>query len=321
MRALCSQILDELQAKYGRVDELDEEQRNRIIKDERYFAFDINSLCRRIGLTPSQPNKDTVRKMIARLRDTAFLIDASNSELFRLKYNLNAEVANYRIITEFKAKLETEHSVETGRNVRRERFYLIKFDETIMRNLVSKGRSFISHEQLISDKSGLAHRINDWCKAVIGVRPRLGNPEHKYTLEQFHERVLPSAIITNFRRDLIALLQRQCERHYDRETGLIDRIEATDWYGEAQPSTAWLYGYYITIEWNPKEYERLSRLRGNRLNAHKPPIVITVKRDVEDELVGNNSLHNQAVRRQIALLHQQGLIDSYYGYDEGADEE
>lgn len=69
MRALNGILLDELENKFGTLDNLN--INNLGIKDE-YFFFDIYDLCRRMGLRPNDQNRKIARGMLERLRDTDF---------------------------------------------------------------------------------------------------------------------------------------------------------------------------------------------------------------------------------------------------------
>ncbi len=299
MRALNGILLDELESKFGSLDNLNIDKL--AIKDE-YFFFDIYDLCRRMGLRPNDQNRKIARSMLERLRDTDFLIDASNSPYFRENYSLGAETAQYRYITEFFAKKEYVTDSNGKQLVSSDRYYLVKFHTAILTNLISVGRSFISHDGLASERSGLAHRLNNWAKAVIGVRRKqIGRP-FQYTLDEFRERVMPSARMDNFERDFLNLMQRLCDELVDPDEGAL-HIEATvGWRENNELNTAWLYGYYYKIEWDEAKAKELNRIRRRRYRATKQYPVLTIWRDVEDFYVGDNSDHNKALRRQAATL-------------------
>ncbi|MGI9284539.1 MAG: hypothetical protein ACR2P1_04070 [Pseudomonadales bacterium] len=299
MRALNGILLDELENKFGSLDDLNIDKL--AIKDE-YFFFDIYDLCRRMGLRPNDQNRKIARGMLERLRDTDFLIDASNSPYFRENYSLGAETAQYRYITEFFAKKEYVADGNGKQLVSSDRYYLVKFHTAILTNLISVGRSFISHDGLASERSGLAHRLNNWAKAVIGVRRKHVGRPFQYPLDEFRERVMPSARMDNFERDLLNLMRRLCEELVDAEEGALP-VEATvGWRENNHSNIAWLYGYYYKIEWDEAKEKELNRIRRRRYRTTKQYPVITIWRDVEDVYVGDNSDHNKALRRQAAAL-------------------
>jgi hypothetical protein len=301
MRALNGILLDQLEDKYGSLDGLNIEQIG--IKDE-YFFFDIYELCWRMGLRPNDQNRKIARGMLARLRDTDFLIDATNSPYFMENYSLGAETAQYRYITEFYAKKEYAFDDAGKRQVSSDRFYLVKFHTAILTNLITVGRSFISHDALASERSGLAHRLNNWAKAVIGVRPKNTVRPFRYTLDEFRERVMPSSRIDNFERDFLNLMKRQCTELV--EEGRAVHHEATVGWLEEGDNIAWLYGYYYQIEWDEAKIIEHRRIRRRRPRTVKVYPLITIWRDVEDVFVGDNSDHNKALRRQSTAMLGEG---------------
>jgi hypothetical protein len=69
-----------------------------------YCFFDIYHLTREIGLKANKSeNRENVRRMIERLRDTKFSVDATHSEFWRTRYmpNQNLTKGEYSYITEF----------------------------------------------------------------------------------------------------------------------------------------------------------------------------------------------------------------------------
>jgi len=297
MRALNGILLDQLEDKFGSLESLDIEKLG--IKDE-YFFFDIYELCWRMGLRPNDQNRKIARKMLARLRDTDFLIDATNSQYFMDNYSMGAETAQYRYITEFFAKKEYAYDESGKKQVSSDRYYLVKFHTAILTNLITVGRSFISHEGLASERSGLAHRLNNWAKAVVGVRPKKVTRPFQYSLDEFRERVMPSSRIDNFERDFLSLMKRQCTEPV--EEGSAVHQEATTGWAEEGDNIAWLYGYYYKIEWDEEKIANHRRMRRRRQKTSKVYPLITIWRDSEDIFVGDNSDHNKALRRQSAAM-------------------
>lgn len=302
MRALNGILLDQLEDKYGSLKGLDIHQLG--IKDE-YFFFDIYELCWRMGLRPNDQNRKIARGMMSRLRDTDFLIDASNSPYFMENYSMGAETAQYRYITEFFAKKEYAHDTGGKRHVSSDRFYLVKFHTAILTNLITVGRSFISHDGLASERSGLAHRLNNWAKAVVGVRPKSIARPFRYTLDEFRERVIPSSRIDNFERDFLNLMKRQCTEPAGDES--VSHVEASNEWEDGGDNIAWLYGYYYQIEWDEEKITEHRRIRRRRARTAKLYPLITIWRDVEDVFVGDNSDHNKALRRQSAAMITEGV--------------
>ena len=297
MRALNGILLDQLESRFGSLDQFSVTDLG--IKDE-YFFFDLYELCRRMGLRPNDQNRRIVRDMLARLRDTEFKVDASQSAYFRENFTFGAETAHYRYITEFYAKKDYEHDDKGNRVVTSDRFYMVKFHTAILANLVSGGRSFISHDGLMSERSGLAHRLNNWAKAVVGVRPKPASRPFTYTLDEFGERVIPSARMDNFERDFLSLIRRQCNEVDDQ--GCPMHEEATTGWREEGANVGWLYGYYYKIEWDEGKIQEHRRMRRRRNRTSKLYPLITIWRDTSDFYVGDDSDHNKALRRQAAAL-------------------
>lgn len=297
MRALNGILLDQLESRFGSLDQLSVTDLG--IKDE-YFFFDIYELCRRMGLRPNDQNRRIVRDMLARLRDTEFKVDASQSAYFREAFTFGAETAHYRYITEFYAKKDYQHDEQGRRRVKSDRYYMVKFHTAILANLVSGGRSFISHDGLMAERSGLAHRLNNWAKAVIGVRPKPTHRPFTYTLDEFGERVIPSARLDNFERDFLNLIRRQCNDLDAQGQSLHE--EATPGWQEEGTNVGWLYGYYYKVEWDEAKIQEHRRMRRRRPRTTKLYPLITIWRDTRDHFVGDNSDHNKALRRQAAAL-------------------
>ena len=297
MRALNGILLDELETRFGSLDQLSATDLG--IQDE-YFFFDLYELCRRMGLRPNDQNRRIVREMLARLRDTEFRVDASHSPYFMENFTFGAETAHYRYITEFYAKKDYEHDEQGRRVVTSDRFYLVKFHTAILANLISGGRSFISHDGLMSERSGLAHRLNNWAKAVVGVRPKPNGRPFTYTLDEFGERVIPSARLDNFERAFLSLIRRQC-KDVD-EYGRPVHDEATPGWQEEGTNIGWLYGYYYKVEWDEEKVQEHRRMRRRRPRTTKLYPLITIWRDTKDQYVGDDSDHNKALRRQAAAL-------------------
>ncbi|MBX2807158.1 MAG: hypothetical protein KTR20_00870 [Cellvibrionaceae bacterium] len=252
------------------------------------FVFDIVDLCKQIGLKPSGANLDSTRKMLARLKDTVFSIDAHNSPWFQKKYGLGADKMEYRYIVQWYAKTENEELFIDGTGsivTRAERYYVIKFHDLVFNNLLSMAHVFISHPELRSEKSGIAHRFNNWCKAFIGVRPRSTKYQFEYQLDELKEKVMDSSRLDNFCRDFVSLLSRECVSGVWNQSG---------------ENTSLIYGYYVYYKGTEeaiKEYMQRKK-RGRKQGGKLYPIIV-IERDTQDPIVGNDSRHNKALRQEI----------------------
>jgi len=283
IRALNTMFIEHIRKNYNLNDENFDSS---TIPNE--FVFDIVDLCKQIGLGASGANYDITRKMLARLKDTVFNIDAQNSPWFQTKYGLGADKMEYRYIVQWYAKTENEELfLDAGGSIitRAERYYVIKFHDLVFKNLLSMAHVFISHPELRSEKSGIAHRFNNWCKAFIGVRPRKGKNQFEYQLDELKEKVMASSRLDNFCRDFVNLLSRECV--------------SLEWKDDGR-NISLIYGYYVHYsadENDVKEY--MSRKKRSRRQGGKLYPLIKIERDINDPIVGNNSKHNKALRNEM----------------------
>jgi len=269
--------------------------------DDGYIVFDIYHLCRKMGLRPNDENLKIARNMIHRLTTTEFRIDATNSWYYRNTYG--HDKASFRYLVEYEAYSEMEHVEGTNIYELNERAYKVRIHGDIVRNLMQKGRSFISHPELAREKSGIAHRINNWTKAKVGVTAGL-DKQLTYTIEEMHALLLPSATEANFRRDFLKIMRRECVGEWD------------EGYREGEPlvtTKSLLYGFYFTLEWSPEKHKKYSRLEKRKIIDRKHPIVVSIERDASDEYVGDNSDHNQARRREHGEVIESPINDELIG--------
>lgn len=259
------------------------------------FGFDLHDLMKQMAMPNIGNNKNLVRKMIRRLKSTVFKIDATNSKHF---FNVfGVDVMELRYFTEFSALTESEITntddkkdsncsiLLNGDSKLSERFYKVRLHSKIVEAMSREGGAFISHPALARERNGLAHRTNNWCKAVVGVRP--SQDKHLiYTIDQLHEKVHPASTRQNFARDFYNLLNRQtnCVLETDNDTLKL---------------TATLYGYIFELNDSEEEFKILTRKAGRRMPNRKRDFwVISIRRDPHDEFVGDNSSHNLALRSE-----------------------
>lgn len=279
-----------------------------ILQNVRYHhvRFDMYELLEQMKLTRMRRNSQIVSQTIRRLVDTSYRVDASESPYFRKRYlgDSDIDVAEYRYITEFYAQ-NTRHLVD-GLGAPYEfsdRIYVVKFHTALVANMLELSNYFTTiHPERLYERSGLAHRINNWARAVVGVRPRaVSRDHHSYPLDEFKERVLPSARLDNFTRDFFRLVERSSNNEDSDE-----HLEMTGpWLDRADDVVVWQYGYYIRVSWDDMAVARLNRLHQRRpANRNRMP-VITVWRDAADEYIGDNSVHMQKLRAEQQQLDQQ----------------
>lgn len=279
-----------------------------------YCFFDLTRLTAEIGLAPNvKENRENVARMIERLKDTTYDVDATHSEYWRQKYmpNEGFSRADYRYITEFyQAEAYFERHGDNGlppdfdKERFKERFYVVKFHSLIYKAMTTPKLAFISHDSLKSERLDMVHRLNNWVKPVVGVRQRsVPQDHHQYTLDIFHQRVRPASRLDNFERQFLNMARRQNKKEirslYEETREITFGLK-----GElVEGGIFWLNGYYFKIEINAelaKEIYRKTRTIKKRRKKIYP--VITIWRDVKDKIVGDDSDHNRALKRQVNEL-------------------
>ncbi|WP_339673898.1 hypothetical protein [Dasania marina] len=287
---------------------------------DEYCFFDIYALTNEIGLKSNKiENRNNVRKMLARLKDTKFEVDASNSEIWRSNYMPanGLTKGEYRYITEFYSA--SDWYTQTGRNgeefeLSEDRYFVVKFHDFVFKSMIGERVAFINHESLKAERYDLPHRLNNWVKGVVGVRDKgRGNNHHQYTLDILQQRVRPAAAMQHFETQFYKLLERQDAREDESPHAESVRFEYTE--GEVPEGTFWLNGYYFKVEMNEELSQEIYRKKRKlKRKARKLYPVVTIWRDRLDPIVGDESDHNKALARQFKRLVQQdeaaGVIEN-----------
>lgn len=260
-----------------------------ISKIRNEFKFDIKDLCEEMGLHASNANKKVVRKMLLRVKDTSFEIDAEQSQWFQEKYAGGCDRMEYRYITEWYARTENEIDIVDDVELveRSERFYVIKFHESVFNALTKRTTVFVSHLELAREKLGLAHRFNSYGRIRIGVTAR-PIAKCEYFLDDLHDQVMKSARKDNFCRDFIAMVIKFSEHPVqDDEVSIRARI----------------YGYIVTCTRDKLSILREMKARNKRRRpGGKIYPLISIERDPNDIIVGNESTHNRLLRKEFSDL-------------------
>ncbi len=281
-----------------------------------YCFYDLYALTKEMGLQENvKSNRDRVLVMMNRLKDTVFSVDAKNSKFWRERY-LPAGMTHgeYRYITEFYSSEEFHdaHPNKDGayeRAGQTKRFFVVKFHPLIMAAMFdpTNGDSFIVHEALKAERMDIPHQLNNFVKAVVGVRD-MGRPidHHQYPLDILHQRVAPGTRLDLFTRDFFNLARRQTLRAREAPQPHCVPFKLTadeKSVAEGEGGIFLLNGYYYKVEYNKALADELYRKK--RYSPADRRIlypVVTIWRDREDYLVGDNSDHNQALRRQMNEL-------------------
>lgn len=274
-----------------------------------YCFFDIYALTREIGLASNiAENRQNVRRMIERLKDTTYSVDATHSQFWRERYMPSSSFtkADYRYITEFYTGEDwvREMGKESELPIVEDRFFVVRFHPLILNAMTTPKMSFVAHDSLKRERLDIVHRLNNWAKPVIGVRPKpVGQDHHQYTLDIFHQRVKPASRLDNFERQFYNMAKRQDIREKDEPHEESVRFSYDADGNIASDGVFWLNGYYYRIENNDDLAQEIYRkTRTVRKRRKKSYPVITVWRDRKDEIVGDNSDHNLALRRQAKTL-------------------
>ncbi len=280
-----------------------------------YCFFDIYALTKEIGLQPNKSdNRARVQKMVERLEATTFKVDASFSPHWRKHYMPNTAFseAKYRYITEFYSAFDwndKQHEKQELNDIildeDEKRFFVVKFHPLISSSMETGEQAFITHPSLKTEKYDLPHLINNWVKGVVGVSKFKEHPKghHQYTIDIFGERCAPTIRVDNFERALYSLAKRQDSKESTEPH--TESVRFTfDENGKIIPNgTFWLNGYYFRIqvdeELSKTIYRKARTMRRHRIKVYP---VLTIWRDKEDPLVGDNSDHNLALTRQFAEL-------------------
>jgi hypothetical protein len=274
----------------------------KIIDD--YCFFDIYALTNEIGLKSNKSeNRNNVRKMLHRLKDTKFEVDATNSEIWRNNYmpSNGLSKGEYRYITEFYSARDwfTQTGIDgESFEIAEDRYFVVKFHEFVFRSMTGERMAFINHEALKTERYDLAHRLNNWVKPTIGVRSRgYGIDHHQYTLDILQQRVRPAAAMQHFETQFYKLLERQDAREDEESHREAVRFNLEE--GQDREGTFWLNGYYYKVELNEELAQTIYRKKRKlKKKPRKLYPVVTIWRDRLDPIVGDESDHNKALARQ-----------------------
>jgi len=282
-----------------------------------YCFFDIYALTREIGLKANKiENRNNVRKMIDRLKDTNFEVDAANSKFWRDRYMPDSDFTKgeYRYITEFYSAEDWYSSVGEDKNsieLAEDRYFVVKFHPLIFKAMTTAQMAFINHEALKSERYDLVHRLNNWVKPTIGVRDKgRGDSHHKYPLDIFQQRVRPASAMQHFETQFYNLLKRQDAREDEIPHSQSVRFVYDECEKPIPEGVFWLNGYYFKVEINKELADELYRKARSKRKRRKEYPVLTIWRDKDDVIVGDNSDHNQALRRQMKNLNAPVFSES-----------
>lgn len=293
----------------------------------RHFVFDIFDLCDALGVTRN--NRHTVARRLQRVRDTMFTIHMKDAPEFRRTFAFGGQdVVEFQYLTEFgyatEELLESKSPIDSSmfseaitdqddlfgdilydqdkglliRNV--PRFYFVSFSVYHFYYLMQNPQEhrFAYPTELMKTRNpallGLAY---SWARGFVGSRqdPAFGGSV-TMTFDEYWRHVAPVSSRDTFYKLFRAMM----------EQFLVDRAESYDPEGV---NLANLMGYFMESDHRPERldtyYKRYPSKRPRRRGpASKKDALITIYRDKDDPLVGDNSVHNQ-------LIRQQSLVKEY----------
>lgn len=286
------------------------------------FVFDIFDLCELLGL--SRGNRKHVVARLQRVRDTLFTLDMTNAPEFRKLFKFgNQDIVEYQFITEFGYATEEiikeedpinfgeyEENREHARNdlfssvtydnekgvlvERVPRFYFIKFNSYHFKFLIENPQEhrFVYPLELFNTKTpALLSQAYSWARGFIGGRTEGQKPQKKVmTIEEYRNHIAPVTSREVFFKLFVRMI----------ESFLVDRNLSYDKQGL---NIANLLGYFIEVDHRKPVlaayYKRYPAKRPRtRGPGSKMDAIVTIWRDTEDELVGDNSVHNQLLRQE-----------------------
>lgn len=282
VRAIDEMYVNYVEENHGPLKKLSTEQKSRIPVD---LVFDIYDLCEKLGWERGKNTADQARKILDRLASTEFHINASEAPKFREKFTAGATSQRVRYLSEFRTYDEWEENEDTNIVDLAPRLYLVRLHSSIASNIVNNELRHIAHPGLIQDNSGIAHRFNNWCKVIIGVTAGKNDKVKEFLLDELWEQVMPSSRLSNFSESFKSLLRREA-------------LDGPESWRPGENCISLIYGYYVEIIHDEHEVKEVMRVkeRSTRSGGKMYPL-LRIWRDKADEYVGDNSDHNQALRR------------------------
>lgn len=303
MRSLEEMFCSAIEDEYGPIKHLDEDVKKQISGD---VILDIYKLCREMGLDQGTQSAESVRKILARLVDTKYEINAEGAEDFKRKFLGGADSASIRFLTECYTWKGPEAVNGTSIVDFKSRVYKVRLHSSVVAALLNDQR-FSAHPGLRSEKVPIAHRLNSSCRIVVGVRKNPKREVVEFLLDEFWERVMPSSLLKNFKSSV----ENYLEKTRIDEQGEIRLNDNTISTGPISKA----YGYYFQLDYDEARIRELMRIR--KRASRKPGVfhpILRIWRDSEDPYVGDNSDHNMALRRQFNAVARTGVgteLDEY----------
>lgn len=274
------------------------------------FTIDINDLCFLMGMTSGSNNLDIIVGMMQRLADTGFKVDATENPWFRDNFSIYpdgtvmppSDTFDFRFLTNFSIAHENKVVGDLfGKEELTELrpiFYTFSLEYRLFTSLLHGASNlFLSHDKLSSERSGIIQRFYNWARAFISGREKKGAEEKWYSMVEMHEYLTPAARYDNFRTYFLRALKKfdvENDLSGSEDDSLVD--ETSDSSDDSSPKKqrnqippfkALVYGYYVS-------YDRIDGKESFRF-----------ERDRGDPIVGDQSRHNQMLRKDYALSQNE----------------
>jgi hypothetical protein len=256
-----------------------------------FFVLDVHDLAGLMGMKISEPNIDAIVAMMRRLADTTFRVNASANPWFRQNFSLfnihqtQADTYEFRFLHNMDIahdKTNTPDMFDSPHYSGKPRFYSFSLDmRTFLQLLGNRSTIFLSHPELVKQRSGIIHRFSNWARAFVGSRDKPGVSAKWYTLRDLHTKLTPAARFDNFKTYFLRALEQFCLEEYQ----------------PGKPAKYLVYGYYVYRDVKNGEHE------------------FRFARDPEDPYVGDNSRHNVLVRQN--YLDDLQLLEQHLPLFEG----
>ncbi|MAZ86059.1 MAG: hypothetical protein CL693_00225 [Cellvibrionaceae bacterium] len=259
------------------------------------FTVDIHDLCNMMKISVKGEGPNTAASMLKRLNDTKFEVDTKDNAKFREMFSMTGkgDLLEFRFMSSLEITRENE-DIKDLFGVRGElvpRFYSFQLDPRIFKSLVLNAMGllstmFISHKELAAERSGMAQRFSNWSRSFIGGREKGNLKDQEYDLYDMQERLSPGTRMDNFKKYFLDMMEK---------------FNIGDPLNKDNPRiTALVYGYYIHLD----------------NSQPKQGMVIRIERDRKDPIVGDNSRHQQYLRKQAAeVLEDIEMDDSSFDMD------
>lgn len=245
-------------------------------KIDNLFAINIYTLCEEVKLPKRYVNAKNLVAMMERLANTVYDIDASQNDWFKRTFSLSGKSEKIRIqfLQNFEIANESPSFLDlfgVEENDVLPHVYTFSLDPRIFFSILDPDRQsiFLSHSELAGERSGITHRFYNWCRAYITGGDKGYLKDRRFTFREMHKHLTPAARYDNFHSYFLRMLEKFVVGEWDI-------------HGK---TTSKIYGYLVYYDNTQNE------------------ATISIERDINDPIIGNNSTHQRLLRRQREEVH------------------